>query len=150
MIKEPYFWDSQIDYLYKSASLYYNDDYIKFLVDTVWQLDNPVHIIDFGCGFGHMGLRLLPLLAEGSKYTGIDAGAKLIERARELLPYEVEFIIGDFDSVSLEKMYDIAVCHGVLLHLAEPTLLLKKMANCVKGDGKVIAFEPLGVLELFE
>ncbi|RCW49026.1 class I SAM-dependent methyltransferase [Paenibacillus prosopidis] len=103
------------------------------------------HIIDFGCGFGHLGLRLLPLLADGSKYTGIDAGAGLIEHARHLfkgLPYEVDFVVGDFHSIPIERKYDIAVCHGVLLHMTEPMLLLKKMADCVKNEGKVIAFEP--------
>ncbi|BBH21963.1 methyltransferase [Paenibacillus baekrokdamisoli] len=142
---EPYYWDSKIEYLKKSVSLYYNDDYIKFLVDTVWKINDPVHIIDFGCGFGHMGLRLLPLLPAGSKYTGIDEGVKLIDHAQNLfkdLPYDTEFILEDFNNVMFEKKYDIAVCHGVLLHMTDPTLLLKKMIDSVKSKGKVIAFEP--------
>lgn len=142
---EPYDWDSQIAYLHKSVSLYYNDDYIKFLVDTVWQIDMPVYLIDFGCGFGHLGLRLLPFLKEGSKYTGIDAGTKLIEHARHLfkdLPYDVEFVVGDFHSFPTIKKYDLAVCHAVLLHMVEPMQLLGKMVDSVKNGGKVIAFEP--------
>lgn len=142
---ELYDWDSQIAYLHKSVSLYYNDDYIKFLVETVWQIDKPVHMIDFGCGFGHLGLRLLPLLKVGSTYTGIDAGSKLIDHARHLfhsLPYEAEFIVGDFYTAPFEKKYDLAVCHAVLLHLPDPLHLLRKMADCVMPGGKVIAFEP--------
>jgi SAM-dependent methyltransferase len=142
---EPYYWDGKIEYLQKSASLYYNDDYIKFLVETVWKIDSPVHIIDFGCGFGHLGQRLLPLLPDGSKYTGIDAGTQLIAHAQKLFkesPYDTEFIIGDFNTVVFDKKYDIAVCHGVLLHMIEPMLLLNKMISCVKKEGKVIACEP--------
>lgn len=142
---ETYYWDNQIEYLKKSVSLYYNDDYIKFLVDTVWKIDKSVHIVDFGCGFGHLGLRLLPLLPEGSKYTGIDAGTKLIDYAQKLfegLPYTTEFIVGDFHTIPLEKQYDIAVCHGVLLHMVNPMNTLEKMISCVKRNGKIIVFEP--------
>ncbi|WP_407922544.1 class I SAM-dependent methyltransferase [Brevibacillus choshinensis] len=144
-MEEPYYWNRQIAYLHKSASLYYNDDYLKFLVDTVWKIDRPVHMIDFGCGFGHLGLRLLPFLKEGSTYTGIDAGTKLIDHARHLfknLPYEVEFVVGDFLSLPINKKYDLAVCHAVLLHMAEPMRMLRKMVDSVKTGGKVIAFEP--------
>lgn len=142
---EPYYWDEKIDYLKKTIRLYYNDDYMKFLVDTVWKLDKPVNLIDFGCGFGHMGLRLLPLLPEGSTYTGIDAGAKLIDHARELfkdLPYDARFFVGDFHSFVLGREYDIALCHAVLLHMSDPAISVRKMIDCVKDGGRVIAFEP--------
>lgn len=88
---EEYYWDGKLDYLDKSTRLFYNDDYMEFLVSKVWGVARPVHVIDFGCGFGHLGLRLMPLLPEGSTYTGIDAGETLIRRARELFrhsPYE--------------------------------------------------------------
>ncbi|WP_219835575.1 methyltransferase domain-containing protein [Paenibacillus sp. R14(2021)] len=142
---ESYYWDQQVEYLKQSTSLYYNDDYIEFLVDRVWKIHRPVKIVDFGCGFGHLGLRLLPLLPAGSEYLGIDAGTKLIEHAKALfrdLPYRTTFIAGDFHSFNMEAKYDLAVCHGVLLHMEDPTSVLKKMIDCVKKDGKVIAFEP--------
>jgi len=142
---EQYYWDSQIEYLFKSVNLYYNDDYINFLAERVWKIETPVNIIDFGCGFGHLGLRLLPLLPEGSRYTGIDAGTKLIDQARELFKrsrYETKFIIGDFHFVELERKYDIALCRAVLLHMTDPMLLLQKTINSVEQDGKIISFEP--------
>lgn len=52
-------------------SLYWNDDYFAFLVREVWKLDRPVDVLDFGCGFGFLGRKLLPLLPEESTYTGI-------------------------------------------------------------------------------
>ena len=33
-----YYWDSKIDYLSKTRGLYYNDDYLEFLVKSVWQI----------------------------------------------------------------------------------------------------------------
>ena len=142
---EEYYWDTQLEYLKRTRDLYYNDDYLAFLVSTVWKITKPVHIVDFGCGFGYLGLKLLPLLPEGSRYTGIDKGQQLINKAIEYfenLPYETEFIIADTNEVELEHKYDIAVCHAFLLHMSDPKTMLKRMVSSIANDGKVICFEP--------
>jgi len=142
---EEYYWDNKIDYLGKSTGLYYNNDYIEFLVRTVWKIDKPVHVIDFGCGFGHLGLRLLPILPKGSTYTGIDAGEKLIQQAHTLFrhsPYETSFIQGDFLELPSECKYDLAICHAVLLHMADPMELLQRMEDSVIDGGMIACFEP--------
>lgn len=140
-----YYWDTQLEYLRKSRALFYNDDYIAFLVKSVWNIQLPVHLVDFGCGYGYLGLKLLPLLPEGSTYTGIDLGDKLLHKARGLfasLPYETTFLQADIQSVALERKYDLALCHAFLLHVPNPMDILKKMADCVVDGGQVIAFEP--------
>lgn len=142
---EEYYWDTQIEYLRRTRDLYYNDDYLEFLVKSVWKLSEPVHMIDFGCGFGYLGLKLLPLLPSGSKYTGIDKGQKLIDKAKELfhkLPYETEFFVSDTNEIELAGKYDIAVCHAFLLHMSEPKTILEKMIKSVVNEGKIICFEP--------
>lgn len=142
---DTYYWDSRIDYLRRSRDLYYNDDYIEFLVEKVWRVDTPVRMVDFGCGYGYLGLKLLPLLPEGSTYTGIDLGEKLLEEARSLfepLPYETEFIRADIQEVRLERQYDIALCHAVLLHMPQPVEVLRNMIDCVVEQGRIITFEP--------
>lgn len=120
---EEYYWDNKVEYLKRTRDLYYNDDYLEFLVRCVWKIHNPVHIVDFGCGYGYLGLKLLPLLPMGSKYTGIDKGQKLINEAREIfqdLPYETEFFVADLNECKIESKYDVAVCHAFLLHMPEP------------------------------
>ena len=142
---EAYYWDTKLEYLKRTRDLYYNDDYIEFLVNYVWKLSKPVHIIDFGCGYGYLGLKLLPLLPKGSTYTGVDKGEQLISQARELfhtLPYETEFIVSDTNEIEVERKYDIAVSHAFLLHMPEPKSMLRKMVNAVVEGGKVICFEP--------
>ncbi|ABY43240.1 class I SAM-dependent methyltransferase [Bacillus mycoides] len=142
---EEYDWNSKLAYLRNTRDLYYNDDYLSFLVNTVWKISEPVHIVDYGCGYGYLGLILLPLLPNGSKYTGIDSGEALIAEARELfrsLPYESEFIEGDATEIELENKYDIAVSHAFLLHMNSPKTMLQKMINSIKEGGKIICFEP--------
>ncbi|MGG0707267.1 class I SAM-dependent methyltransferase [Bacillus paramobilis] len=142
---ETYDWNSKLTYLKNTRDLYYNDDYVSFLVNTVWKITKPVHIVDYGCGYGYLGLVLMPLLPKGSKYTGIDSGETLLSEARELfrlLPYETEFLEGDATEVELNDTYDIAICHAFLLHMSSPKTMLQKMIHSVKRNGKIICFEP--------
>ncbi|RED66181.1 class I SAM-dependent methyltransferase [Cohnella lupini] len=140
-----YYWDNQIDYLRNTRWLYYNDDYLEFLIHRVWKINEPVKIIDYGCGYGYLGLKLLPMLPEGSTYTGVDKGKDLINKAIELftnLPYHTEFIVGDVEELNIDYKYDIAMCHAFLLHMDEPKSILKKMIQSVANNGKIICFEP--------
>ncbi|HDR4706521.1 MULTISPECIES: class I SAM-dependent methyltransferase [Bacillus cereus group] len=142
---ETYDWNSKLAYLKNTRDLYYNDDYVSFLVNTVWRITKPVHIVDYGCGYGYLGLILMPLLPKGSKYTGIDSGGTLLAEARELfrlLPYETEFLEGDATEIELNDTYDIAICHAFLLHMSLPKTMLQKMMHSVKSGGKIICFEP--------
>lgn len=57
---------------------------MKFLLRDVFLIKEPVNILDCGCGYGALGLLLLPLLPEGSSYTGIDFNQKLLQEGKEL------------------------------------------------------------------
>lgn len=88
---EPYYWDTRIDYLRSSRDLYYNNDFIKFLVKSVWKIEAPVHLIDFGCISGYLGLKLFTAAARRLDLNGCRPGEKLLDEARSLfkpLPYE--------------------------------------------------------------
>lgn len=139
-------WNEKADYLMQTRGLYLNDDYLEFLVRQVWKLDRPAEVIDFGCGFGYMGLKLLPLLPAGSSYTGVDLADALLARARDIFgqtPYRTQFIQSDVTKIELEEHhYDVAVCHALLLHLSDPISVLKQMKRCVKPGGLVICIEP--------
>ncbi|MCM3273469.1 class I SAM-dependent methyltransferase [Paenibacillus elgii] len=140
-----YYWDRKIEYLRNTGCLYYNDDYLEFLVKMVWKINKPVNIIDYGCGFGYLGLKFLPMLPEGSTYTGIERGNELINTANEIfckLPYTTEFIMGDIEEIRVERKFDIAMCHAFLLHVTDPVKMLQKMIDSVVDGGRVIAFEP--------
>ncbi|WP_318588092.1 class I SAM-dependent methyltransferase [Bacillus thuringiensis] len=142
---ETYDWNSKLAYLKNTRDLYYNSDYVSFLVNSVWKISEPVHVVDYGCGYGYLGLLLMPLLPEGSKYTGINSGETLLAEARELfrsLPYESEFLEGDAIEIELNDTYDIAICHAFLLHMSSPKTMLQKMIHSVKSGGKIICVEP--------
>lgn len=124
--------------------MYYNDDYLDFLITKVWKITEPINIVDYGCGFGFLGLKLLPMLPAGSTYTGVDKGTELLNKARELFrsaPYTTEFIQGDIEEIQLDSKYDAAMCHAFLLHMTDPRGTSQKMIDSVCDGGKVICFE---------
>jgi SAM-dependent methyltransferase len=139
-------WDDQFDHLAATRPLYHNEDYWRFLVRDVWRIDDrPRSLVDFGCGFGWMGLFLLPMLAAGSDYTGIDRSEALLEKGRALfaaLPYRATFIQGDANATDLEDdQFDLAITHAVMMHLPEPRKALAEMIRVTRPGGLVITCE---------
>lgn len=141
---DKYFWDTQIDYLDETRKQMWNDDYLEFLVKSVWKLNNPINIVDFGCGYGFLGIKLLPLLAEGSTYTGLDIGEDLLNKAKgifEQSPYHTDFIKEDLAQFIPQKQYDLAICQAVLRHIPSSKIILQKMIDSILPNGMVICVE---------
>ena len=136
-------WNDAYEILSNSRWLYHNTDYWEFLVRTVWKLDRrPVRLVDFGCGFGRIGLILLPLLAKGSTYTGFDTADTLLEKGRRIyadLPYPARFIRSDVHHAPFpDGSFDVAICHTVLMHVPQPQQGLTEMIRVTRPGGMVI------------
>lgn len=138
-------WDDKYEYLKGACWLHHNQDYFEFLVRTVWRLDEPCRVIDFGCGYGRMGLALMSLLPAGSTYTGIDTSAALLAKGRETFadrPYHATFIQADVrDAPLADGSFDVAFCHAVLMHIAQPERAIGEMVRVTRHGGMVIACE---------
>jgi transcriptional regulator with XRE-family HTH domain len=138
------FWSNKLNYLEKNKMFFWNDDYLEFLVKNVWKIDQPVNILDFGCGYGYLGRKLLPLLPQGSTYTGLDINEYFIEQAKEYFShttYPTFFQVCDLYDYIPEKVYDIVICQAVLRHLSKPWDILQKMADSAAENGLVACIE---------
>lgn len=135
-------WDDKLEHLKRSRFLYHNDDYFEFLVRNVWCLDNACKIADFGCGFGYIGTKLLPLLPAGSSYTGIDKSVPLLAEGKRIyseLPFQYQFIHSEVYNVPIEdNSFDVTISHAVLMHLKRPVDALNEMIRVTRDGGLVI------------
>jgi hypothetical protein len=61
-------WGGKLERLSLTRRHYHNYDYLRFLVESVWKLHCPTRLVDFGCGSGYLGVKLLPLMPEGSTF----------------------------------------------------------------------------------
>ena len=138
------YWDSRLNYLRASRKAMWNDDYMRFLVEQVWKIDRPVDVLDCGCGFGYMGMMLMPLLPEGSTYTGLDFNANMLHEGEKLFTetdYHAEFICDDFMEHFFRKHYDLTLSHCTMRHVNNPRRFLRKMIEQTKSGGLVVAID---------
>lgn len=138
-------WDEQGKYLALTRSLYHNPDYLEFLVAKVWKLDKPCRVAEFGCGSGRMALMLMPLLREGSSYTGFDQSSQLVSEARAILagaPFPAEVLEGSaFEAPLPDESFDVTLSHALLMHIPEPERALAEMIRVTRNGGLVITCE---------
>jgi ubiquinone/menaquinone biosynthesis C-methylase UbiE len=139
------YWDDAAAYLRQCLILQHNDDYLEFLVQRVWKLDQVCRLAEFGCGCGKMGLQLLPMLAPGSTYTGIDQSAQLVVQGRQLwanTPWRAEFHAGSiYETPFADDAFDVTMTHTVLMHVPHPEQALQEMVRVTRPGGLVIACE---------
>ena len=138
------FWENKLEYLLRTRKNAWNPDYVKFLIEQVWNIDRPVNVLDCGCGYGFLGLMFMPFLPQGSTYTGIDLAKKLLEKGKELFgetDYEARFINRDVYDYHAKEKYDLVMCHAVLRHSDTPEEFLKRMIGFAKKDAYVISME---------
>ncbi|MFG6344542.1 MAG: methyltransferase domain-containing protein [Lachnospiraceae bacterium] len=88
------FWNQKLEYLLRTRKSYWNDDYTRFFISQVWKIDKLISVLDCGCGYGFLGLLLLPYRPEGSTYTGIDFAEDLIKKGKAL--FESQKLEADF------------------------------------------------------
>lgn len=138
------FWNHKLEYLLRTRRGYWNDDYVGFLVSQVWKIDKPVSVLDCGCGYGFLGLLLLPYLPQGSTYTGIDFADDLIQKGKSFFEKQgraATFICKNVFEYSAENQYDFVVCQAVLRHLDNPAAFIQKMIQFAKPNGYVACID---------
>jgi SAM-dependent methyltransferase len=89
-------------------------------MDDYLQLEPGMHILDIGCGPGHI-VRHLP---EGTHYTGIDVDERSIAFAKRTFGGRGRFIRGYFDATLAEslKPLNVIMMNGVMHHIADDDL----------------------------
>jgi 2-polyprenyl-3-methyl-5-hydroxy-6-metoxy-1,4-benzoquinol methylase/DNA-binding XRE family transcriptional regulator len=138
------FWERKLEYLLRTRKTFWNTDYMKFLIDTVWKVDSAVKILDCGCGYGSLGLIMMPLLPEGSTYTGIDFADELIEQGKKMFlnsGIHGEFIKKDFYEYPVTEKYDIVICQAVLRHLGTSERFISKMLQHGKENALIVCID---------
>jgi len=138
------FWENKLEYLLRSRKNAWNSDYMKFLIEQVWKIDKPVNVLDCGCGFGFLGILIMPFLPKGSTYTGIDLAERLLEKGKILFSekeYEVKFIQKDVYNYHAKEKYDLVICQSVLRHLDIPETFIKKMIEFAKKDSYIVCID---------
>jgi S-adenosylmethionine-dependent methyltransferase len=105
----------------------------------------PLRVLDIGCG---QGTQALLLARRGHAVTGLDASARLLGDFRAVLAAEpaevadrVRLVQGEAGSVADRfppSSFDVVLCQGVLMYLADPAPLLDAIAR-VAAPGAAVS-----------
>lgn len=138
------YWEGRLEYLRRTRKTMWNEDYMRFLIRDVWRIETPVSVLDCGCGYGALGLWLMPLLPEGSRYVGVDFSPNMIEAAEETFRHtgmNVRFVLSDFMAYQGNETYDMVISQAVLRHVDNGERFLCRMADYVKPGGMLVSLE---------
>ncbi len=101
--------------------------------------DRHLRILDAGCGFGQMGLRLADL---GHTLVLNDLSENMLSVAREQFSQQqpqanVDFLHLPVQALSVDELgqFDLVLFHAVLEWLAQPKQTLKKLLGLIKPGG---------------
>lgn len=103
-------------------------------------------VLDVGSGVGDVAFLTAELVGPDGEVVGVDLDGAALATARgraDLLGFRnVSFIEGDARTAELGQGFDAAVGRLVLLYVADPSELLRAVADRVRPDG-VLAFQEL-------
>jgi ubiquinone/menaquinone biosynthesis C-methylase UbiE len=102
--------------------------------------EDPNHrILEIGSGGGHV-LRLF----KRAKLTAVDVSEVFLDAAKKnLAGYDVEFIKGEIDKLSLPaESFDRIICTEVLEHTHNPEAILAEIARLLRSSGRAVITVP--------
>ncbi len=100
----------------------------------------PLTVLDLGCGTGRNLSRLHRAGIEIDSYVGVDASARMLERAHDNHPYtRASFELANVDD-RLERAdrFDLVLATWLLSHHPEPRQLIERARSVLQPDGRLL------------
>lgn len=130
--------DKNIQQFEASRALYWNEDYLKYMIEHVWSIKQAVNVAEIGAGTGIFSRQLLKYLPPGSTYTGYESSKAMILYGQD--QYKVHLKeLKDFPMAS--SKYDMIICQGYLRHTNTPVKHIETYLRRLRKGGIFIAHE---------
>jgi ubiquinone/menaquinone biosynthesis C-methylase UbiE len=127
------------------------DALAELLLDLV-QFQGDERLLDVGSGLGAVAFALAPRVRE---VVGVERNEEAVARARELAPENVEFVVGDGESLEFDSFsFDAAASVRALHHTPRPERVISEIVRVVRPSGVILVadqiapVDPLAALEL--
>lgn len=111
-----------------------------------WTGDDPLHVLDIGCGTGVISLLLADL---GHDVMGVDFAPEMVERAKtnaERTGWSVEFHCGDAEALAVpDDAFELVTARHLLWTLPRPVAALREWQRIVEPGGQILLMEGYGM-----
>ena len=117
-----------------------HDRWVKVLRE--WTGDDPLRILDVGCGTGVVSLLLAEL---GHDVTGVDFAPEMLERARakaRRADRSVEFCRGDAEALPIrDDAVELVSARHLVWTLPDPEAAIEEWKRVVEPGGRILLIE---------
>lgn len=126
---------------------WWNRDFVELIARRL-RLDEVRAAVDVGCGVGHWGRTLLPVLHGDATLVGVDREPSFVARAAAEaeacgVAARTSYREGLAEALPLpDASVDLATCQTVLMHVADPLRVLREMRRVLRPGGLLLAVEP--------
>jgi SAM-dependent methyltransferase len=127
--------------------LFWNRDFLELMARR-WGLEGVREALDVGCGAGHWGCTMLPLLPATASMVGVDREPKFFELASAQahargMAERLSFVEGTVEALPFaDDRFDLVTCQMVLIHVADAEVALREMIRVTRPGGVVVVAEP--------
>ena len=134
-----------------TRAYWWNSDHLAMLAGR-WGLGEVRHGLDVGCGVGHWGFALAPLLPK-ARVVGIDREPRWIDEATRRaiaagLGDRFEYRVGVADALPFaDATFDLVTCQTLLIHVRDPQQVLREMVRVVRPGGHLLIAEPTNITD---
>jgi len=112
--------------------------YVSNLGKDLLELLDPKpgeHILDLGCGTGHLTYRITE---SGAEVVGIDRATTMIEAASRAYP-QVNFEVGNAENLEWIEQFEAVFSNAVLHWVKPPEPVVEKVWSALKPGGRFVA-----------
>src|SRR5690242_3330596 len=101
-----------------------------------------MRVLDVGCGAGDVSLLTAEMVGKTGSVVGVDQASVVIgtaaRRAGELGISNVEFVCTTVDAMEVREPFDAALGRNFLIHQKDPAVVLRQVAEKVRGGGLIV------------
>jgi SAM-dependent methyltransferase len=126
---------------------WWDDDFLA-MMGRRWRLHEVSSVLDVGCGIGHWGQRLMRHLSADTQLVGVDAEESWVVDARERsvklgLAERSRYEVARAESLPFaDESFDMVTCQTLLMHVADPQVVVTEMVRVLRPGGVFVAAEP--------
>ena len=107
-----------------------------------WTGDDPLQVLDVGCGTGVISLLLAQL---GHRVTGVDFAPEMLSRARvkaRQAGQSIEFFRGDAEALSVpDDTFELVTARHLIWTLPNPETAIEEWQRVVEPGGRILLME---------
>lgn len=125
-----------------ARSFWWNDDFLM-LMGSRWRVENVQTVLDVGCGVGDWTAALLHILPVDAKISAVDREPEWVKKAQ--LRFAERVCVKQSTAEKLpyaDASFDMVTCQTLLIHVADPTHVIREMLRVLKPGGLLAVAEP--------